>query len=147
MLKATMFFFLGFVVALLVVPSHHTLSAQVNTLVPSPVSEPVVPPMSRHMHGFNWSGGIQQLDGIDCSDCQITDAIVTYAGGQFKCIHCKVAVKGFVFKGAALNTVNLLVAMDALKPAANIDNNPNTPNMRSAKLETSSTLDLVSWVR
>jgi len=79
-------------------------------------SEPKVPPLpSGHISGFSsdYNVQVQRLDGLNCDGCVVEAAIVTYAGGEFRCVNCRLKGDSIVLKGAALNTFIMLQQIGA----------------------------------
>jgi len=131
MLKIVAAFAVGFAVAMLFFSPARSVFAQSSGVV-SAKAEPIVPPLEVKIGVGVLNNDIQQLDGIACDQCVITARVVTYAGGQYECGQCKLNVGGFMFKGAALNTVNLLAKLGVLKgQPASPQNTPNGPNIRT----------------
>jgi len=100
-----------------------------------PDAMPKVPTAWFHLRGVN-SGGIQQLDGMDCDGCTLKVKVLTYAGGQFKCTNCSIsAANGFLLQGAAQNTLAVLKLMGAIPGAVPKAKpvNPNTPQLYQSK--------------
>lgn len=80
-----------------------------------PGAEPTVPPLRVHMVGGGIGGGeVQALDGLDCERCSVAATVITYGGGAFRCVDCKIQSKGLQLKGAALNTLNMLRFVGAI---------------------------------
>lgn len=77
-------------------------------------AEPTVPALSNNeFSGATLSSPTQPLDGLNCTKCVISAAVLTYAGGQFKCAECSLKTQRLELKGAALNTLNLLKIVGA----------------------------------
>jgi hypothetical protein len=100
-----------------------------------------MPPVRDKRVGFQ--ARFQPLDGINCEGCVFESEALTYAGGAFRCVNCKIKGDRVELKGAALNTFNLF------KQVTNFLNTPegpdlNVPSFRIAKSMRNSTLTLAS---
>jgi hypothetical protein len=108
-------------------------------------AEPTVPQIGLRITGGEFKGPIQPLDGLNCARCSIEAPVLTYAGGQFNCVECKIRSQRVEFKGAALNTFNLLKTLGAFgtpKQTPYID--PNAPRVLIAADKRAQAITLVS---
>ena len=77
--------------------------------------EPEVPPIKAQISNSVISGGIQSLDGINCVNCSFENVVIEYAGGSYRLVNVRFSGKTtFVFKGAALNALNMKALVDSL---------------------------------
>lgn len=78
-------------------------------------AEPVVPQLMAQISDSSFGAGVIALDGIDCFRCTIKASAFTYGGGAFNCTECTLPANiPIVLRGAALNTLRVLVAFKAL---------------------------------
>lgn len=72
-------------------------------------AEPLIAPSTKRVAADSTlAGGTHVLDGLECLNCVFENAVLTYAGGNFKLVNPQ--FKGTVsieFKGAALNGIAL----------------------------------------
>jgi hypothetical protein len=94
--------------------------------------EPLVPALPKiESLGSTLRGPLQQLDGLNCTKCNVYVSAITYAGGPFRCDNCDISTHVWVFKGAALNTFNLLKTLRAF-PAPKTAPVPQLPTLEQA---------------
>lgn len=72
-------------------------------------TEPIVPPLpSTRIVGSRMANGVQQLDGLVCTNCVFENVVLTYAGGNFELSNPQFKNDVIIeFKGAASNGVEL----------------------------------------
>lgn len=115
--------------------------------VSSPPAMPIVPSVWLNINsvGFRSGNGVQQLDGINCKGCSVDVAVITYAGGQFRCEDCVFAKpKEIVLLGPALNTLQFLQLVGIVPPAKPEPPNPNAPALRTIEMTNKATRK--NWV-
>ncbi len=107
---------------------------------------PTVPPANLHFSKATWSGLVQQLDGVDCTDCVFNNVSFTYGGGAFNFNNVAIS-KNFrlTLTGAAANTIILLRILEAISAAKPpIPPQPQTPIQRTAIAKQTVTISLAS---
>lgn len=105
--------------------------------------EPVVPGLGPPFVNARLNGpSLQPLDGLNCEDCDFSDAVLRYSGGAVRLVNPKFSGTIRVeLSGAAANTVMLLPLLTALstgKPPEPV--NPNKPILKVVKMETAVTI-------
>jgi hypothetical protein len=119
-----------------VVISGGSLSGNAGGGVANRAAEPTVPAVRMiQLDGTKLLGNqVQSLDGIDCEQCTISAATLTYAGGTYR-LNGTASGMRLVLKGPAANTFALLNQLGAFrKPPARIM--PPSPFKPPAFLET-----------
>lgn len=114
-----------------------------------PNAMPTTPDIWLHMTGGGVNGGIQQLDGLDCNGCRISATLLTYAGGQFRCLGCSIASQNGVYLlGPAQNTFNMLRLVGVIPSPKPQEPNPSAPQQHTIQMNNSTgKLDWVSLDR
>jgi hypothetical protein len=130
--------------SILLLGSHTSISAQPPQSVPSQPRSTIVNisdaipavPALRHIVFTKgaFTGGTQQLDGLECESCLFDNVTFTYGGGAVRLVNPSISGPIRVeLTGAAANTVAViqyLQAIDANRQPAPI--NPRTPILKSA---------------
>jgi len=76
---------------------------------------PVVPGLGAKFSRIRVAHATQELDGLDCTECDFRDLTLTYGGGAFKFTDTKFSGNIRVnLTGAAANTVSVLPFLEAL---------------------------------
>jgi hypothetical protein len=96
----------------------------ITTFFLSPGLEPKVPGLGPIIGGEDVAPTVfQQLDGLNCSHCTFRTPLLTYGGGAVRLMDAHFeGVATVQFKGPALNTLQLLKMLGALKKGR-----PNAP--------------------
>jgi hypothetical protein len=90
-------------------------------------AEPTIPPITMQFTGKKFSGGVQQLDGMEFKDVAFKNVTLEYSGGAFLLENVSFSTPLRVhLKGAAANTVGLALNSGA-KPRPM---SPNVPVLR-----------------
>jgi len=99
----------------------------------NPHAEPTIPGLTAKLESLTLSGQQLPLDGVNCIKCKLKAPVLTYAGGEFNCEQCELAMKNITLKGAALNTVVLLQSLGVLQgPKQGLQGAPQEPVLRAS---------------
>jgi hypothetical protein len=110
-------------------------------------AEPVVPPLKVHFSGHsNFTGPTQALDGLDCDGCVIAADVSTYGAGAFNCTNCSLHTNRLQLKGAADNTLKLLIRLGLIQGPKQAPKKalPPNNNVNLIEIEPRQSITLVS---
>jgi hypothetical protein len=126
-----------------------TLAQERAPLISAPDAIPSVPMMELIHLGGTISGAVQQIDGMDCTNCVLVGSTLRYGGGAFNFSNAKFSgVTRVELSGAAANTALFLNIVQQLglgkPPQPTPPAQPNTPITRMADVKQPITFSFAS---